>query len=292
MNNKKKILIFGGNGFIGNAFAKACIEKNCEITIADKAVNNAEVKNANFIEVDITSLEDMQAKLIDNYDYIFNFASIADIEEADEFFEKTVDVNISGCINTLKFSSTKQIHSYIYASSMYVFGNKGGIYGSSKKISEMLVEKYAEEYSFNFTFLRYGSLYGPEAQSWNSITKHIKNIKKNKKMRYWGNGAEVREYIHIEDAAKITSRCLDDEFLNQAVTITGQQKFTSREVLEMIFETLDIKPDIEFLDSYDGPHYTYTPYTVTPKPSLKIVPTEYIDFSQGLYDVCNSLGNE
>ena len=107
---------------------------------------------------------------------------------------------------------------------MYVFGNKGGIYGSSKKISEMLVEKYAKEYSFNFTFLRYGSLYGPEAQSWNSITKHIKNIKKNKKMRYWGNGTEVREYIHIEDAAKITTRCLDDEFLNQAVTITGQQK--------------------------------------------------------------------
>ena len=49
---------------------KACIEKNCEITIADKTVNNTEVKNANFIEVDITSLEDMQAKLIDDYDYI------------------------------------------------------------------------------------------------------------------------------------------------------------------------------------------------------------------------------
>ena len=263
-----------------------------EVTVADRNNSGIDTKLVNFVEVDITSLEAIQSKLNKTYDYVFNFASIADIGEADSNFDKTIDINVSGCLNTLKFCKSAKIKAYIYASSMYVFGDKGGIYGATKKISEMLVEKYAAEYSFDFTLLRYGSLYGPGAHDWNSIIKNVKKIKQDKSLTHWGNGSEVREYIHIKDAAKLTTQCLVGKFKNQAITITGQQKYTSREVIEMIFEMLKIKPDIEFLDSYDGPHYTYTPYTVSPKPSLKVVPTEYIDFSQGLYDVCISLEDE
>ena len=292
MKNKQKILIFGGAGFLGKSLINHIDFKKYDVTVADSKNREIENNNANYVELDITKYEEFTSKLKENYDFIFNLASISDIGEADANFEKAVDVNISGCLNTLKFCSLNKPKNYIYASSMYVFGEKGGIYGTTKKISEMLVEKYAQEYSFNYSLLRYGSLYGPGAHEWNSIIKYVKQIKKDKSLTHWGNGSEVREYIHINDAAKLTIRCLEGEYINKAITITGNQKHTSKEVLEMIFEMLNMPSNINFMDSYDGPHYTYTPYSHVPKSSLKVVPTEYIDFSQGLYDVCAKLEDE
>ena len=147
MKAKDKILIFGGSGFLGKAFLQSLDLDNFEITIADSSKSNIANNSVSYVEVDITDFEEMQSKLDKNYDYVFNFASIADIGEADGNFDKTIDVNVTGCLNTLKFCKTAKISTYIYASSMYVFGDKGGVYGATKKISEMLVEKDITLYS-------------------------------------------------------------------------------------------------------------------------------------------------
>ena len=215
MKTKEKILIFGGSGFLGKAFLDSLNLDNLDITIVDSSKSHIENNLVKYVEVDITDLKKMRSKLDKHYDYVFNFASIADIGEADDNFDRTIDVNVSGCLNTLKFCKTAKIKTYIYASSMYVFGDKGGVYGATKKISEMLVEKHAAEYSFDFTLLRYGSLYGPGAHKWNSIIKNVKTIKKDKSLTHWGNGNEVREYIHIKDAAKLTAQCLDGKYKNK-----------------------------------------------------------------------------
>ena len=69
----------------------------------------------------------------------------------------------------------------------------------------------------------------------------VLEIIKNKKLVYNGIGDEQREYIYVKDAADMSVECLSDEYINQAITSTGQQTIDSRSLIDMIFEIADIK---------------------------------------------------
>ncbi|MBL6693295.1 MAG: NAD(P)-dependent oxidoreductase [SAR86 cluster bacterium] len=279
--NKNKILIFGGNGFIGSAVANKLLSQGYSVSVADVHEKPSN-KNIEYFNIDITDSKSFSNKLDKDFDIIFNFAAVADIGESSKFFDKTISTNILGNINILNFSKEINIERFVYASSMYVFGDKGGVYGASKKVSEILVQQYAERFGFSFTHLRYGSLYGPGAQDWNSIKRYVKSINKEKQIKHWGTGEEVREYIHVDDAAKLTLKAVEKKYENTALSITGHQKYTSKELISMIFEMMNIKPKITFENKISNEHYKFSPYSHTPLLGNKLISEEYIDFGQGL----------
>lgn len=286
--NNKKILIFGGSGFLGKSFALASIEKGFNVSVFD--LKNPEIDDVNFLKGNISNPSDFEN--IGKYDYVINLAAIADIDEADLNFKKTIEVNLIGQINILDFVSRSNPKRFLFSSSMYVFGNLGGVYGATKRASEIITQEYSKKYGFDFTFLRYGSLYGPGSQSWNSIQKYIDDIYKNKKIIHWGTGEEVREYIHIYDAANLTiDSMLDESCKNKALTITGTQKVTSKEVLEMIFEMMELKPVIKFEKKNDINHYKHSPYNHNfPLTGTKLMPKSHIDFGQGIFELMREMG--
>lgn len=286
--NNKKILIFGGSGFLGKSLALASIEKGFNVSVFD--LKNPEIDDVNFLKGNISNPSDFEN--IGKYDYVINLAAIADIDEADLNFKKTIEVNLIGQINILDFVSRSNPKRFLFSSSMYVFGNLGGVYGATKRASEIITQEYSKKYGFDFTFLRYGSLYGPGSQSWNSIQKYIDDIYKNKKIIHWGTGEEVREYIHIYDAANLTiDSMLDESCKNKALTITGTQKVTSKEVLEMIFEMMELKPVIKFEKKNDINHYKHSPYNHNfPLTGTKLMPKSHIDFGQGIFELMLEMG--
>ena len=102
----------------------------------------------------------------------------------------------------------KKVSRFIFASSMYVYSSFGSFYNASKKSSEIIIEAFNQEYGLDFTFLRYGSLYGPRAQDWNGINSFLKLIVNEGKLDYFGSGEEKREYIHVSDAADLSLEIL------------------------------------------------------------------------------------
>jgi len=280
----KKILIFGGSGFVGRAVAVNLLTKGFKnIVIFDD--KDPELNGIEFIKGDILNQDGFAA--IPACDIVLNFVAIANLDDSLGRVDAVLDVNIQGVINTLKYAAKNNIDRYIFASSMYVFGENGNFYGATKKCGEILVEEFALNYGFAFTHIRYGSLYGPGAQDWNSIKKYIHEIKTNKKISFWGTGEEKREYIHIDDAADLTVKTFDKSYANIAVTLTGQEQISSKQMLELVFEILDIEPDIEFRNEVDGYHYKLTPYKFSPMRSYKMNPSMSIDLSQGIVDVLN-----
>jgi UDP-glucose 4-epimerase len=59
--------------------------------------------------------------------------------------------------------------------------------------------------------LRFGSLYGPRANKFNGIRDFLTQALKNKKVVRRGDGEEIREYIHIKDAAQLSVDALDEK---------------------------------------------------------------------------------
>lgn len=283
----KKLLIFGGAGFLGKAIAARALMEDFNVSIYD--MKDPEIDKVNFIHGSITDVDDINK--IEYHDYVMNLAAIADIDDADLNFQKTIDVNLIGQINILDYVTKRKPKRFLFSSSMYVFGSLGGVYGATKRASEIITQEYAKKFSLNFSLLRYGSLYGPGSQEWNSIQKYIKNISKDKKISHWGTGEEVREYIHVHDAAKLTIQgMLDESFKNKALTITGTQKVTSKEVLEMIFEMLQMKPDINFEKNNSSNHYKHSPYNQNfPLTGIKLMPDSHIDFGQGIFELIREI---
>lgn len=287
-----EVLVIGGSGFVGSHTADSLTESGFKVTIFDKNVSPWMNDKQNFIEGNIMNLSELK-EAMKNKKYVFHFGGVADIDEADEDPIGAIEANVMGTTLSVSAASKMDVSRFIFGSTIYVYSPYGSIYRASKQASETIIEAYSKHSNLNYTFLRYGSLYGPRAQKWNGLKNRVSEIIKNKKLVYNGTGDEQREYIYVKDAADMSVECLSDEYINQAITLTGQQTIDSRSLIDMIFEIADIKKNVEFRkkDVKSNQHYVNTPYRYTPKTSKKIVPKNFKDFGQGLLEVIEEVSN-
>jgi UDP-glucose 4-epimerase len=282
----KEVLVIGGAGFVGSHSCDSLSEAGYKVTIFDKVESQWIREDQKMIIGDMMDDVSLVAAM-KNKDYVFHFGGIADIGEADKNPYEAINLNVMSVMKTLLACNETGVKKFLYGSTIYVFSPYGSIYRASKQASETIIEAFSEQYKLNYTFLRYGSLYGPRAQAWNGLKNRVETIINQKKLTYHGTGMEEREYIHIKDAANMTVEALSDKYINQAVTLTGSQVINSKALIEMIFEIANIKLDVEYKNpnKINIKHYIKTPYRYTPKQSKKISPNEYIDFGQGLLEV-------
>jgi len=223
-------------------------------------------------------------------DVIYHFAGIADIGDAKARPYDTIESNVMGVTKVLDEAVRSGVTRFVYASTMYVYSHFGSFYRASKQASEILIEAYATEYDLDFTMLRYGSLYGPRAQEWNGIRKFVTQVMQQGKFEYSGDGSEMREYIHVKDAARLSVDVLDDNHINSAITITGQQLFRVDQLASILFEISGKDNNVIFHGKHEQQdHYGQTPYRYNPRSAKKLVPTEFVDLGQGLLDMMEEI---
>lgn len=286
------ILVIGGSGFIGSHTSDALSKNGHKVTVLDKSQSSWITSDQKMIVGDIMNKEILQSSM-KNIDCVYYFAGIADIDEAKSNPIETIETNIMGLVLALESATKSNIKKFIYASTMYVYSSAGSFYRASKQSAEIIIETYQENYGLDFVFLRYGSLYGPRSQKWNGIRRFAQQINEKGFVEYEGDGSEIREYIHVSDAANLSTKVLDDSYNNKALTITGQQSIKISDMLAMLFEIVGKKFKVKYSSSdIKTFHYGNTPYRYKPKSSMKMVPTEYIDLGQGLLDIVEEVYNK
>lgn len=279
-----KVVVFGGSGFLGSHVADALTEAGHETVIFDIRESPYLKDSQKMIIGNILDQQAVEQALV-GCDVVYNFAGIADIEEASRRPIDSVRFNILGNTIALEASRNAKVKRFVFASSIYVYSNEGSIYRSTKQACELIIENYSQMAGMPYTILRYGSLYGPRADENNAIRNFIRQALIEEKISRQGDGQELREYIHVHDAAKGSVEILDKEFENQHVIITGYQQMRVRDVLLMIREMLGGKIDVEFLPSNQSFHYEITPYSFAPKIGKRLTCKSYLDLGQGLLDM-------
>ena len=224
---------------------------------------------------------------------VYNFAALADLNQAVEEPIKTVNINILGNLNVMEACRTHGIKRFIYASTVYVHSREGGFYSCSKQASEAYVEEYQKTYGLDYTILRYGSLYGPRADETNGLYRVVHSALTNGVILYEGDADTMREYIHVDDAARASVNALNDEFVNESVVLTGQEPMRVIDMLEMLAEILSLPSDsITFKEGQYAGHYIRTPYAYQPKLGRKYIPPMHVDLGQGLLQVINDMSKK
>jgi UDP-glucose 4-epimerase len=288
---RKKVVVFGGSGFLGSHVADALTDRGYDVTIFDLRVSPYCKKTQKMVKGDIMD-EKMVEKVIGGSDYVYNFAGVTDIDEANKKPLESIRCNVLGNAIIMNACRKSGVKRFVFASSIYVYSKAGGFYRSTKQACELMIENYSEIYGLPYTILRYGSLYGSRADERNFIHQIIKqSLTKGKIVRH-GDGEEIREYINVHDAACGSVEILSDDFINQCVIITGDQQMKVKDLLLMIKEMFDNKIEIEYLPSKESGHYEITPYTFAPRMAKKIIYKTYVDLGQGIFGLIQEMYKE
>ena len=283
------ILVLGGSSFLDSHAYDQLREEGHKVRILDCVESPWLLPEQEMIVGDLLD-EIILTKAIADCDVVYNFAAIADLDEALEKPIETAKVNVLGNVMLLEACRKAKVERYIYASTLYVFSRDGGFYRCSKQSAEHYVEEYQSAYGLDFTILRYGSLYGPRSDDRNGLWRIVKNALDTGTVSYEGSSESMREYIHVEDAARASITALGDEFLNEHVVLTGQEPMRVLDLLKMLAEMLGLPQDAtQFVKTEHSGHYIRTPYAYQPKLGRKYVPPIHVDLGQGLLQLINEV---
>jgi len=285
-----KAIVFGGSGFLGSHVADALTGAGYEVTIFDLRPSACLLPGQKMIAGNIVD-EKAVFEALKGCDYLYNFAGIADLDDATTRSLDTVHQNIVGTTTILEAARKHGVKRFIYASTIYVYSDRGGFYRCSKQAAELYIEEYARRFGLDYTILRYGTAYGPRADSRNSIHRYLKQAVEEGRITCGGTGDEIREYIHVKDIAGLSVAILSDAYRNQHITITGHYPMRFKDMLNMIREMLNNSVEIEFTGAQDEDHYGMTPYSFIPKIGKKLVSDYYVDLGQGLMECLNEINN-
>jgi UDP-glucose 4-epimerase len=283
-----KIIVFGGSGFLGSHVADVLSEAGHEVTIFDLRPSPYLRSDQSTYGGDILNPEQV-LDAVRNHEVVYNFAGLADLDDATTRPVDTIRLNIEGNANILEACRIADVKRFVYASTIYVYSDKGGFYRCSKQAAETYIEEMHRKCDLDFTILRYGTLYGPRADERNSIYRYLQEALEDGCVVCSGNGEEMREYIDVRDAARLSVLILDDAYKNQHIIISGHYPMKFREMILMIQEILGKDITIKFSAKTNSAHYTYTPYSFTPKIGHRLVNHCYLDMGQGFLECLHEI---
>ena len=288
-----KLLVTGGAGFLGSHLVDALAERGHAITVLDRKPSRWLPRGIKLIQADLGDRAAI-AGAVAGHDAVYHLAGFADLNAAKTQPLDTVQANILGTVHLLEAMRAHGVTRFLFASTAYVYSREGGFYRCSKQACESYIEEYAQTFGLRYTVIRYGSLYGPRADASNGVYRLLRTAMTEGRLAYSGAPDDIREYIHVEDAAKLSADVLDAAFEGQHVTLTGASPTRAADLFTMFQEILGKRIEIDYRHT-SGPgsgHYAVTPYAYTPRPGKKLVTTHYVDMGQGLLRMIEDIHRE
>jgi len=285
-----RVLVTGGSGFMGSHLVDALVERGHDVTVFDRAPSRWLPAGAQMRIGDLADLTAL-AEIVAGRDAVYHLAGFADLNAARDRPLDTVHGNILGTVHLLEAMRTAGVRRFLFASTVYVYSREGGFYRCSKQACETYIEEYAASYGLRYTVLRYGSLYGPRADQANGVYRLLAQAMAEGRIAYTGTPDDIREYIHVEDAARLSVDAMAPEFEGKHMLLTGPSALRAADLFTMFQEILGRQVVIDYRpnDGSRAGHYSVTPYAFTPKPGRKLVTTQYVDMGQGLLQMVEEL---
>ena len=215
-----KFAVTGGAGFVGNNIVKLLISKGHNVVVIDnlhtgKKENLQEViEKIEFHNTDIRNFSELEL-ILKNVDGIFHEAALTIVQESFQKEKEYYDVNVKGTENIFKIAK-KFKKKVVYASSSSIYGDTKEIpvkenferkpinpYGQTKLEKEFLAEKYTKE-GVSIIGLRYFNIFGKgQTGSYAGvITQFMRKLNEQKYPRIFGDGLQIRDFIHVTDIAE------------------------------------------------------------------------------------------
>lgn len=284
-----RVLVTGGSGFLGSHIAEELVRRGHDVVSLDGREPPTDVYAS--ILGDIRDSEVVRLAAT-GCDAVYHCAAIADLDQARTDPRLSTEVNVLGTLTVLEAAAASGVKRFVHASSVYVYARGGSIYRTTKRAAEGLVEDLSPAWGLESTILRFGSLYGPRADANNSIFRLVNQAVVQGRIDFWGNGSEIREYIHVTDAAGLAVEALASQYAGQVLHIAGRERISTRELVDMINEMLGGNLSVTMRDEPFEGRYRITPYSFESNPGRRFTGETYVDLGLGILEAIREVAEE
>ena len=264
----KNILVTGGAGFIGSNFVRHMVKTYPQyhivnfdvLTYAGNLENIAEIEgctNYSFIKGNIVDAHAVkQAMEAYQIDVIVNFAAESHVDRSIEDPGIFVQTNVVGTQVLLEAARQYHVEKYLQVSTDEVYGTLGkkGLfsettplapnspYSASKTGADLLVRAYYETYGLPVNITRCSNNYGPYHFPEKLIPLVITNAMEDKEIPVYGDGLQVRDWLHVADHCRAIDLVLHKGVIGEVYNIGGNNERTNLHIVKVILEALG-KPE-------------------------------------------------
>lgn len=265
--NKKKIIITGGEGFIGAHLTKKCIDLGYEVYVID---NESAICNEQFIKHDgakyykadiVDELYQIDYHIFKDADVIFHLAAESRIGPAIENPIHTAQVNIMGTLNLLEIARKFNVKKFIYSSTSSVYGVTSRLptsetsaidclnpYSATKYAGEELVKMYNKLYGLNTCIFRYFNVYGegsPTKGQYSPVVGiFLKQFKNGQRLTITGDGLKRRDFVHVDDIVKANLLAYEypDSLNGEIFNVGSGINYSILEIAKIFRRDIDFSP--------------------------------------------------
>jgi UDP-glucose 4-epimerase len=242
----RRILVTGGSGFIGRHVVSDLTASGALVRVVDlKPHPDPEVE---VIQGDLADPSVLEEAFAPGCDGIVHLAAVTSVLRSLEHPDATYQTNIAATHALLEAARAAGARSLVFASTNAVTGPMEAPaiseaatlrpltpYGATKAAGEMLMSAYTASYGLRCTRLRLTNVYGPGMQAKDSIVARLmRAIRLGGTFEVYGDGRQVRDYVHAADVVQAVRLALSDEDWRGPMVIGSGQSLSVLEVLDAV----------------------------------------------------------
>tara|TARA_B100000989_G_scaffold298930_1_gene291156 strand:+ start:7786 stop:8679 length:894 start_codon:yes stop_codon:yes gene_type:complete len=292
------IIIFGGNGFIGNKLFKSLKKNNKVVIYGNKKYSKV---GKNLIFYNKYNFTNIIKKIKPEVIFFLSGNSYPNNTSNDDIYDlKSTNLVLQELLSALKKTQFNKL--FFYTSSIAVYGsvkskksitenyklNPESLYGNSKLIAEKQIEYMSKNVLFNSIILRLSSIYGPGLKR-QIIYQVIKSILTSNKIILNGKINDKRQFLYVNDCVKILKSLINKKYKKfQIYNISSGKKIEIKKIIKYLEIQLNKKITTKFLNKFKSPNL---PELSNKKVLKKIGNVRFTSFNYGLVETLNFIKN-
>ena len=306
MKNHMKLLVTGGAGFIGSNFIRYILGKypEYEVINLDKLTYAGNLDNLSdiagnpryeFVKGDIADRK-LVYDLASQTDVIVNFAAETHVDRSIDDPTPFLTTNVIGTQVLIESALKNKHQRYIQISTDEVYGDTeegffteesklkpSSPYSASKAAGDMLVLASVRTYDLPAVISRCSNNYGAYQFPEKVVPFFIKKLMNGEKVPLYGNGSNVRDWLHVTDHCRAVDLILHKGKVGEVYNVGANNEHSNLEITKKMLEILGLPEDrIEFVKDRPGHDIRYAIDATKIKSELGWKPS--VDFENGFRD--------
>ena len=258
-----RIMVTGGAGFIGSHYVRTLLTggytgfERAHVTVLDKLTYAGNLANLqpvadspqlDFVQGDIRDAA-LLTSLLPGHDAVINFAAETHVDRSIVGASDFVMTNVVGVQVLLEACLNSGIPKVVHVSTDEVYGSiasgswtedtplaPNSPYASAKAGGDLMVRAYAQTHGLNASITRCCNNYGPYQYPEKVIPLFITNLMEGRQVPLYGDGGNVRDWIHVDDHCRGIQLVLEHGRRGSIYHINGDVELTNRELTDAILE--------------------------------------------------------
>ena len=282
---KKKALVLGAGGFIGNNLCNYLIRKDFEVVGADLKYPEFDKTNCiKFHQGDLRQKEFVEQVILDSdYEFQYIFQLAADMGGAGFIFtgdndadimSNSLSINLNVLNTIVKYKESRNNPTIFYSSSACIYpeelqleaadvslkevlaypANPDSEYGWEKLMSERLYLAYQKDYALDVRIARFHNIYGPYG-TWEggrekapaAMCRKVAEVENGDTIEIWGEGNQTRSFLFIEDCLEGVFRLINSSY-KKPMNIGSEEMVSINQLVEIVCKVANKKVEISHID--------------------------------------------